>query len=137
MHRISAKVIAQQINQLIPNIKSGTLRFYGEWFGRPMDNNHRIIRADYQEQLLLIYFDNNETLYIKFPEDVLISQEIFIIKNSKGLIWQWYYYGSEQINKNLRAYNYIVNNEAITSIKLEGHILNKVADENQPAIEIC
>jgi len=32
-----------------------------------MDNNHRIIRADYQEQLLKLYFDNNETLYGSVP----------------------------------------------------------------------
>ncbi|TFE19336.1 hypothetical protein [Cohnella luojiensis] len=101
-----------------------------------MDNHHSIIRADYKENLLILSFNQNETLYINQPEDFLISQGVFIIKRSLGLVWNWYSYGEEQITKNLRVYNYIVNNIEVTSIKLEGAITNKRADEGQPAIEI-
>jgi hypothetical protein len=29
----------------LPNVKSGTLRIWGDWFGRPHDNIHRITGA--------------------------------------------------------------------------------------------
>ena len=131
-----AYIIAEKINQLIPNIKSGTLRFYGEWFGKPMDNYHEIITADNQNNVLKIHFDDNEILYINSPSDFKISSEIFTIKKSKGLIWQWYLYGTKQIDKNIRIYNYIVNNEENPSIILQGNVLNKTADETKPALEI-
>ena len=131
-----AYIIAEKINQLIPKIKSGTLRFYGEWFGRPMDNYHQIIKANNQDSLLKIHFDNNEVLYINSPYDFQISEEIFVIKKSKGLIWQRYLYGTEQISSNIRTYNYIVNNKESESIIPQGNVLNKIADENKSALEI-
>ena len=29
--------------------KSGTLRFWGDWFGRPMDNVHTVAKVIYKE----------------------------------------------------------------------------------------
>jgi len=132
-----ARIIAEKINLSLPKIKSGTLRFYGEWFGRPMDNYHQIIKANNQKNLLIIHFDNNEILHINAPSDFKISQETFTIKKSKGLIWQWYLYGAEQVNENIRILNYIVNNEKNKSIISQENVLNIIADENEMALEIC
>ena len=133
-----AQEISEKINKIIPKIKSGTLRFYGEWFGRPMDNYHQIVKAENKKNILIIYFIEKEVLSIISPEIYQISDKIFTIKKSKGLIWQWYYYGLENAEKNLMVYNYFVENMKNESIIIsEGNIINKKADENELAFEIC
>jgi len=133
-----AHEIAQQISNLIPKVKSGTLRFYGEWFGRPMDNFHQITKAESKEKLLIVHFSQKEILSIISPEEFKISEKEFIIKKSKGLIWQWYYYGFEIVEKNLMTYNYYVNNNKNILIKMpEMNVTNKRANENEFALEIC
>jgi hypothetical protein len=37
-----ATKISELIARLLPHVKAGTLRFFGEWFGRPYDNMHAI-----------------------------------------------------------------------------------------------
>jgi hypothetical protein len=133
-----AHEITQKINNLIPKIKYGTLRFYGEWFGRPMDNFHQITKAESKENLLIVHFSKKEILSIISPEEFKISEKEFIIKKSKGLIWQWYYYGFEVIEKNLMTYNYYVNNNKNTLVIMpEKNVTNKMANENEIAFEIC
>ena len=34
--------IADRISAALPNIKAGSLRIWGEWFGKPYDNFHTI-----------------------------------------------------------------------------------------------
>ena len=136
--RNCAKIIAEKINEMIPNIKSGSLRFYGEWFGRPMDNIHQITKAENSNNVLIIHFMENEILSIISPELFQISDSAFVIKKSNGLIWQWYYYGLDKIAKNLMVINYFVDNIKNDEIIIsEGNITNKKANINELAFEIC
>ena len=76
-------------------------------------------------------------LTIISPEDFHISENEFIIKKSKGLSWQWYYYGSEITDKNLMTYNYFIENKNTIISNPEKNIVNIKANENEPAFEIC
>jgi hypothetical protein len=90
---MSSELISKQINALIPNIKGGTLRFFGEWFGRPYDNYHRIIGSEFQDEILIIHFDKGESLKIREPEGFQIGENIFIIHKANCVRWEWFYYG--------------------------------------------
>ena len=59
--------IADQIRQGLPTLKRGTLRFWGQWFGRPYDNIHTITGASSDRDALVVNFDNGETLLILRP----------------------------------------------------------------------
>ena len=134
----NAQEIAQKISNLLPRIKSGTLRFYGEWFGRPQDNYHQITKAENKGNKLIIYFRGNEILTIISPEGFHISESEFIIKKSQGIIWQWHNYGTDIIDKNLMTYNYFIDDEkSPIIINPEKNVFNFKADENKNVFEIC
>ena len=43
---------------------SGTLRIWGDWFGRPYDNAHRIVSVAVDADTLLIGMDGDELLSV-------------------------------------------------------------------------
>jgi hypothetical protein len=57
-----AQQAADQIRAANPNVKSGTLRFRGHWFGRPYDNYHRLVGCDSEFDVLKLYFNEGEVL---------------------------------------------------------------------------
>ena len=60
--------------------KGGTMCFYGEWFGRPYDNFHRIIKANYENDCLNIYFEKGEILSVFNPIKIINEEKRFEIK---------------------------------------------------------
>ena len=58
----SANAVAVRIQQLLPHVHSGTLRFWGAWFGKPHDNFHTIVRANADGDCLILHFNEEETL---------------------------------------------------------------------------
>lgn len=61
-------------------IKSGTLRFFGDWFGRPMDNYHRCMNVSYENDTLKFTFDDNYLLFVENPFEIRIEKQHFSIK---------------------------------------------------------
>jgi hypothetical protein len=85
----------------LPKIKSGTLCFFGEWFGRPHDNWHEVASASAADDELIIRFNEDETLTIWNPADARISEEYFDIVNASRVHWEWFHYGREKTSENL------------------------------------
>lgn len=136
---MSAQTISNYINENLPNIKGGTLRFYGDWFGRPMDNYHKIVTASYKSNYLLLHFENKERLFVVEPSMCEINTNQFVISRSLGIVWQWYLYGTRQTEDNLKTIQYMVKTYDILlpwDINADKLTL-KIADENYPALEIC
>lgn len=82
-------------------LKGGTLRFWGEWFGRPFDNYHRVINADFTENILVISFDNGEICTIYNPQNIVNEKNEFSISNASKIVWEWYSYGRKHTSQNL------------------------------------
>jgi hypothetical protein len=93
--------IAYRIHKSIPNVKKGSLRFYGEWFGRPHDNTHTLVRGEVENDRLRLFFDQGEILSIWFPRGLSIDKSTFKIKTATRVRWEWYYYGRSQVSSNL------------------------------------
>jgi len=93
--------IAGRILKAIPEVKKGSLRFWGEWFGRPHDSVHTLVRGDAQEDCLRLFFDQGETLSIWSPRGLLRSKSTFKIKTAIRVKWEWFYDGRPQVSSNL------------------------------------
>lgn len=122
-------------------LKQGSLRFWGDWFGRPLDNCHRAVKVDYDkyEDILIIYFDNEEICTVFNPIDIVNTENDFYILKATKIIWEWYYYGKEHIPQNLckRTYSQTINNDILIEYvgeKISSKIINA---QNNYALELC
>ena len=62
MNPTEAERMARIIEQRLPDIEPATLRFWGQWFGRPYDNQHRLITREAQSDQLRLRFSEGEVL---------------------------------------------------------------------------
>ena len=106
--------IAIKIRKKVGKLKSGSLQFYGDWFGKPMDNFHTIIDADSNEDIINIYFDEGERLIVYSPSDVSIGHDIFQIKKADKIRWEWYSYGQDKTEDNKYYLEYTCENSQVT-----------------------
>jgi hypothetical protein len=136
--------MVELINQKLPDIEPGTLRLWGQWFGRPYDNAHRLVGCDApQTDLLHMHFNEGELLSIWSPRDLHIgpntqrSRPILLIMDAARIRWEWFYYGRAHIPAN-RYFNEFVKAsdgiEARTNVDWYAPNLQPVITE--PAVEI-
>lgn len=95
-----AEQIASRILNALPNIKCGTLRFWGSWFGRPYDNRHQIVDCEAEGEILLVRFDQSELLSVFSPRDASINEKTFRIDDADRVRWEWFYYGRSKTLEN-------------------------------------
>jgi hypothetical protein len=84
--------------------QGGSLCFFGDWFGRPGDNFHRIKNYSYQDDVLEIVFNEWERLIVFEPLGVINTDKEFSIKQAKMVKWSWYSYGSSEKELNKISY---------------------------------
>lgn len=67
--------------------KGGTLCFFGDWLGERYKNNHRIIDASFDEleNMLVIFFDNNQSLEIQKPKHIFEASTFLKILKADSL----------------------------------------------------
>src|SRR5260221_565512 len=104
--QVQASEVAAHIQQLVPRVKSGTLRFWGIWFGRPHDNCHAIVRAEADGDCLTLHFNDEETLQIWHPTGCQIDEQQFVIPSATRVLWRWYWYGRPHAPGNLMSYDF-------------------------------
>jgi hypothetical protein len=85
--------IAGVINRQPNAVKSGTLRIWGDWFGRPHDNQHRVVAAEVNGTELRVLFDQDEVLLVQEPAGSAIDASSFRITAAQRVRWEWFYYG--------------------------------------------
>lgn len=98
--------LAHKINSQ-SNIKAGTLRFWGEWFGKPYDNYHRISQCTAVGESLIIEFEGGEQLKIEKPHGITASAEEFCVIDAEVVRWEWHYYGRPKTAQNLYFIEYV------------------------------
>ena len=110
-----AKVICERLTALLPHAKAGSLTFWGQWFGRPMDNVHRIVRCEADGDTLRLWFNEGEVLTVDAPVGFEASGTTFWIKDAKRVRWEWFYYGRPKTPENLYFQEYIRTAEGISA----------------------
>jgi hypothetical protein len=106
------KLSASEFEQKFGEIKiGGTLRFWGNWFGKPMDNYHEIKKVEFDKltNTLILILSEEEKLSIWNPSEIEIGRKELNIRNADKILFEWYVYGESQIDKNLRFESYIDN----------------------------
>jgi hypothetical protein len=96
-----AEVAATELRAVIGSVKRGTLRMFGDWFGRPMDNIHCVLSAVADGDELVVDFDGNEQLRILSPADWEFDEHTFRVQHAHRVVWRWFSYGHIQTPANL------------------------------------
>lgn len=87
----------------------GTLRVFGDFFGKPFDNFHRPASCEEGSSgELRVHFTGGEVLSVWGPRDVEISASAFRIGGARRVLWEWYYYGRPAAPENLRFIEHVV-----------------------------
>lgn len=94
------KEIADRIRLALPNVKSGSLRFWGVWFGRPYDAWHQIVKCTNSDNVLHLEFNEREILSIWSPIDIAIGERVFNVSDASRVRWEWYSYGGPKTPEN-------------------------------------
>jgi hypothetical protein len=79
---------------------NGSLCVFGDWFGRPMDNWHRLVSYEAKEGYVRLVFNEGETLEVWEPSGFRFDGKSFIIQSASRVRWEWFYYGRPQIPEN-------------------------------------
>ena len=133
----NAERIAGHFERLLPKLKPGTLRFWGDWFGRPNDNVHTAEECAAIGDILRITFDQGEVLSVFNPEDLQISEMAFRIGRASRVRWEWFCYGRPKTPSNLCYRDYASTEGAVsatTNVDWSGTDLRPEATE--PAVEM-
>lgn len=107
--------IVREINSLIPEL-GGSIKIYGEWFGRPRDNYHKVVDAKIESQCLIVSFDGGEKLMVWDPRRFETDKRsrTFKIVGASKVRWEWFYYGKPHSSENLCFIEYVVEGQEIT-----------------------
>lgn len=109
-----AAEIAAHIQRLLPDVHSGTLCFWGVWFGRPHDNFHSIVGAEADSDCLVLHFNDEETLRVWQPGAWRIDAHEFVIHSASRVLWQWYWYGRPHAPGNLMSHDFVRQGAQVT-----------------------
>ena len=100
-------------------IDGGSLRIWGEWFGRPYDNFHRIKSVRWERDEIVINFDQCESLYISNPSKIVNEEKQLLISDASKVLWVWYDYGKDQTYDNMYVRQYRKDKDGII-LRAEG-----------------
>jgi hypothetical protein len=84
----------------------GSLCFWGDWFGKPHDNVHKIAQCDAREDILQLTFNQGELLQVWKPLRLSIHGHAFVIGDAARVRWDWFLYGGLAISRNRRYCDY-------------------------------
>ena len=106
---------AADIRVALPTIHSGTLRVFGDWFGRPHDNRHVPVGAHAEGKVLVVAFNEDELLSITMPEDWEFTSSVFRVQRAARVTWRWYYYGRPKVPANLFTIEHESDGESVVA----------------------
>lgn len=98
--------IARSILDLPKRSRSGTLRTFGDWFGRPMDHVHTVVAAEAEGERLVLCFDGGERLTVWEPDGFETKRSTLRIRTASRVLWAWYSYGMPKTPENLLRLDY-------------------------------
>lgn len=116
----------------------GSLRFWGDWFGRPYDNFHRPVSAELDGSVLTMLFDNGERLTVYEPSGIVNKPNDFHIAHASKIVWEWYNYGRERTPENLCRLEYAYYHGAASAVCTgKCGVDARSIDANGYALELC
>lgn len=147
--------IAEQIMTADSQL-GGTLRFWGQWFGKAYDNWHRVVSCEADGDLLQIHFNENETLSVWAPRNAAFEERphprepgewspsgrklkdrVFSIRDADRVRWEWFYYGRPPAPENLHFIEFVRTPDGIAADNGPEEVKRNLRpDPRQPAVEL-
>ena len=129
--------IAARIQRALPNVKRGTLRFWGNWFGRPYDNIHTLLTCEADQNVLRMSFNEGESLSVWAPSELTLDDSTFQISDAERVLWEWFAYGRARTKENLLFKNFIKTGKTVAvSTNVNRYTPDMSTDPTMPAVEI-
>ena len=129
---------AQRINASLSIFRGGSLRIWGQWFGRPADGFHRIVTASVESGHVRLAFDQSETLAVWNPRRLKIKTGSFTVGTADRVRWEWYYYGRPIAPENLYYEDYVNKGHRITATtNVDWYVPNLRPNPLMPAIKLA
>ena len=130
------QTICDEIQRALPNVKRGTLRFWGFWFGRPYDNLHTLVACEQGQDLLRLRFARDEQLTVWFPRGLQLDRSVFRINFAERVLWE-FYYGRVKTEANRFFYDFARTGETVAATSnVNWFVPDMKTDLSLPAIEI-
>ncbi len=76
------------IEPAILRFKGGSLRIFGDWFGKPHDNRHKPKSVVLEPSRLIVTFDEDETLTVDKPKGIVVVEAEFRIQRAEKVRWE-------------------------------------------------
>lgn len=139
---MNAQAVAGELRRQFPDLVVGSLCMYGEWFGRPYDNQHRVVDVAVEDgDVLLMSFNEGESLRVRSPQMVTADRYELRIDRAGGVRWDWYSYGSPRTEEYHRFIDYRVERdetEQLWLVVVKGNrSVRRLLDEDVPAVSIA
>jgi hypothetical protein len=128
--------IASFVQRLPASRKSGTLRIWGQWFGRPMDNVHTCVSCAAKDDRVILNFDQGETLTIWAPIDVSVREAALCFDVASKIRWEWFSLEGDQDQKNLMFLEYEVKEGKIMRSSNTEYVSDQAASLNESAVQL-
>ena len=87
-------------------LKKGSFCFWGDWFGRPLDNSHICVSASLDGDLLMADFADGESLTVYGAKDVLSDEGKFYVTDAEMIVWEWNLYDEPEGEDSRRFIEY-------------------------------
>ncbi len=115
--RRSPEALVELLKNKKQLFQGGTIRIYGDWFGKPYGNYHEINSATYDqiEKLLTLYFKEGEKLQIYNPKHLFEARTFLKIIQADSIKMTWFYKGSTHSEAKQYYIDYGNENKKITT----------------------
>lgn len=118
------------------SLRSGSLSFWGDWFGRSYNNIHQIVGAESLNGAVIIYFDHAESLIVDAPQRWSLDGGKLVIREAERVRFQWFYYSQMPGPESLRFVEYRwVSGEPSFKTDFQPEILHQL-DISAPAVQL-
>ena len=115
----------------------GTLRVYGDWFGRPFDNQHRIVSAEARDGMLVIGLDDGEMLTLTNPTGLTLEAGAFRITRADRVRFEWHLYGKPKTDDNRAWQEHWLEDGRVRALAGVPHFTPSLAPSlDNPAVEL-
>jgi hypothetical protein len=129
--------MADRIREALPRLKRGTLRFWGVWFGRPYDNLHSLVGCESKQDVLSMYFNDDEMLNVWVPNELILEASTFQIRDAERVRWEWFAYGRPKIAANRFFKDFVKTGDTVVATtNVNWYTPDLRTDLSLPAVEI-
>lgn len=130
-----------EISALLPAVKSGPLRLWGQSFGRPGEDWHTLVSCNATGDCLRLHFTDDEVLAVWNPTEVQIDKDHFRIGSATEMRFTCYW-GIQRTSENIRYRDYSLHNGLVIFRTNENRVpgsgwLPESTVSSTPAVEIA